>query len=113
MGIDVWALLGTGLIVLGALGLRSLKRRYHAARQRERDRRYADGWIAGKTESSRLAYAQGHEDGLVEGRAQADRESTISAGKAFERGYERGQLDLLESFSQADQLRGDRPAMSA
>lgn len=47
------------------------------------------------------------------GRAQAGREQTISAEKAFECGYERGHLDLLATFEQADQLRGDRPAMSA
>lgn len=105
MGIDLWALLGTGLIVLAALGLRSLRRRSQARLHHRLDERYAAGLAAGKAESSRLAYARG------------GREQTISAEKAYNRGYDQGyqtgQLDLLESFGQADQLRGDKPVMNA
>lgn len=90
---DYLALLGTGIIVLIGLALRSLKRRYRAARQQERDRQYAAGHAAGKAESSRMAYCQGHEDGLAEGRAQAGREQAISAEKRYNEGYDQGYAD--------------------
>lgn len=116
---DYLALLGTGIIVLIGLALRSLYRRYQATRQQERDRQYAAGLAAGKLESSRLAYVQGHEDGLVEGRAQAGRAQTISAetrynkgyDQGYDQGYQQGQSDLLSALT--DQARDERPALSA
>lgn len=87
--------------------------RYQAARQQRYDQAYAAGYAAGEARQGRLGYAQGHEDGLAEGRAQAGRELTISTEKAYSRGYECGQLDLLSTLEQADQARGTGPTMSA
>lgn len=109
--IDLWALLGTGIIVLIGLGLRSLKRRSQARQQHRLDDRYAAGLAAGKAESSRLAYTQGHEDGLIEGRAQAGRANLITYNKAYDEGYQQGQSDLLSALT--DSVPGDRPALSA
>lgn len=67
---------------------------------------------AGSGDAARR-YGQGHEDGLIEGRAQAGRELTISAEKSYNAGHERGQLDLLATFEQAEQARGAGPTMSA
>lgn len=111
MGIDLWALLGTGIIVLIGLGLRNLRRRSQTRQQLRLDERYAAGLAAGKSESSRLAYVQGHEDGLVEGRAQAGRVDLIKYNKAYDEGYEQGQSDLLSALT--NQAHGDRPTMSA
>lgn len=111
MGIDLWAVLGTGIVGALAYGLYQLYRAARKTLQNWYDQGYIAGRAAGQKEGSRLAYAQGHEDGLVEGRAQAGRELTISAEKAYSRGYERGQLDLLASLQPAEQI--DRPAISA
>ena len=100
--------LGAAIIVL--IGLYGLHR---LALQRAYAQGLADGthrgYAAGSGDAARR-YGQGHEDGLIEGRAQAGRELTTPKYNA---GYERGQLDLLATFEQAEQARGAGPTMSA
>lgn len=103
MGIDLWALLGTGLVALIGLGLRSLRRRSQARLQCRLDERFAAGLAVGKAENSGLARMRGHEDGLIEGRAQAERMDQIRLQQAYDDGFERGcaarQQELVDAYA--------------
>lgn len=56
---DYLALLGTGIVIALAYGLR---RAYRAA-QKVLQGHYEQGYINGLAQAGRLAYVQGHEDG--------------------------------------------------
>jgi hypothetical protein len=107
--IDYAALIGTVIVVLIALAIRSAYRRYQAARQQAYDRAYTTGLAVGEARQGRLDYARGYTEGMAKAYERMGGEQQTS----YEKGYERGQLDLLDSFEQADQLRGAGPAMSA
>lgn len=117
MGIDLWALLGTGIVGALAYGLYRLYRVAQKTLQGCYDQGYVNGRAAGQKESSRLAYAQGHEDGLIEGRAQAGREQLISAEKQFNAGYEQGHADgqmvVLVAQIERHPREASTPAMNA
>lgn len=100
--------LGAAILVL--IGLYGL----HRLALQDQDRKsYAAGVAAGQKERNALEYIRGSEDGLIEGRAQAARELTISIEKAYDRGYEQGQHDLMTGFGEADRMRDAGPTMSA
>lgn len=104
---DIGTLIAALIVLAGLYGL------HHLALQEQDRKSYAAGAAAGRKERNALEYIRGSEDGLIEGRAQASRELTISIEKAYDRGYEQGQLDLLTGFSEANQVRGTGPTMSA
>lgn len=104
--------LGAAIVVL--IGLYGLHR---LALQRAYAQGLADGvrrgYATGSGDAARR-YGQGHEDGLIEGRAQAGREHLVSHQKAYNEGYDQGYIDgqdALNTFSAPESVTG--PTMSA
>ncbi len=108
---DIWTLIAALAVLAGIYGL------HHLALRREYARGLADGthhgYAAGSGDAARR-YSQGHEDGLIEGRAQAGRELYINHQRGYNEGYDQGYIDgqdALNTFSAPENVAS--PTMSA